>query len=405
MQGIWVDVLFKYGVSLNEISGRDKLKQLVTECKISIKNCREILIKFEDSNRKNKETVWHKAFRGDKIHYLSDIYISEEEMYKYRDSKRNELKEFERGVLKLEEQLNSVEGSQTLSSIDFEGTELENWSKVQSKFNTIQDQSFVTLSIITSMSDDIKKFHKNLKIFESIDPNQDEKYEAHTYLSNYQQHEEKLEEHKSLKFQMQSHHSEIDQFIEECKSIQIGNAKKIIEVISSLTNKTSDSLVSQAQRLESNWKLLKKNFAYLLKPGEMPEIHDRLVKEFARRYWFEDLLAYKEKELSRLIASENSKRNSFTAKNRTTLPSNHITDLLSHDRIDLKIERSKNIPKVNDIETEEVKAIQEESMKELREKENKDAIISENKLLKAQLKLKDQEIIQLRNSKAEEIER
>lgn len=117
------------------------------------------------------------------------------------------------------------------------------------------------------------------------------------------------------------------------------------------------------------------------------------------------MLTHKEKELRRLIDRENSKRHLFMQENGTVLPNNPLTALLLNDRIDFTIERNSNIPKVNDVETDEVLAIQDESRKELKEREKVNSMLNDTKLLKIQLKLKDQEILQLRNEKASEIER
>jgi len=159
-------------------------------------------------------------------------------------------------------------------------------------------------------------------------------------------------------------------------------------MVKNLTSKTHNSIASQAQKLQSNCRMIEKKFNYLLQPAELPELHDKLVKEFARRYYFEHLLKQKEKDLSRFISNENSKRHRFLTQNSTVLHPNPITLLLNNDRIDLKIDRIKDIPAITDVEAEEILYLREESEKEMKEKKKMEAFKDELRILKAQLKLK-----------------
>lgn len=213
MQENGSNILKNYAFSLNEISGEDSSRSLIRQFKLSIQKCREILIKFEAAVRHNKQTPLHEGFQKKEMRYLADIYIKEEEMLKYRDSKREELKDIEKQVGIFEKLVNSVEDSEAISSINLGSGKLEEVTSLQSQFNPIQDRFLLTWSIISSMSEDIKLFHKNLRIIESINSSDDDKFDAQCFLSDYENHELKIESYKQLKLQMEEHHQKIDVYL------------------------------------------------------------------------------------------------------------------------------------------------------------------------------------------------
>lgn len=57
---------------------------------------------------------------------------------------------------------------------------------------------------------------------------------------------------------MDEHHLKIDQFIRECKAIQLENARKIIKIVESISIKSSNSFAAQVQKIQSNCKVLEK---------------------------------------------------------------------------------------------------------------------------------------------------
>ena len=173
----------------------------------------------------------------------------------------------------------------------------------------------------------------------------------------------------------------------------------------SISKSSSDSLAISAQKLQSNCNLILKKFNYLLKPSELPALHEKCKKEFARRYWFEELLKTKEKELSRLIANENAKRSKFFSENGGILPTNPLTSMLLNYQIELDIKRNEKVPKVSDVETEETLHLVGLLKKDLVEKEKTDALMTELNLLKKELKAKDNLLLEVEDRKAEDIER
>lgn len=187
--------------------------------------------------------------------------------------------------------------------------------------------------------------------------------------------------------------------------IQVENAKKIVELVSSLSSKQNESLISQAQKLQSNCSNLVKKFNYLLKPADIPLLHEKLKEEFARRYHFESLLEFKEKELSKMIATENIKRTNFLSEHKLNLSSNALTQLLIDCSIKFSIDRNSNVPKVSDISTDDTASIQKEYRKEARYKEKIQLLNDEVKAMKAELKLKNEELLKANNQRANEIER
>lgn len=193
----------------------------------------------------------HKAFQIDNLKYLSDIYIPEEEMFKYRDTRRAELKDFEKQTEVFENYLNSMDSSK-FTSIDVDKVELEHINAIQSKFQELQEEFVLTWSIISTMSEDIKRFHTNLRVMESIHSTSDDKYEAKMFLSDFRRHEDRIESQKQLKPQMGDHHHKIDNFMEDCKIIQVENAKKIIQMVKNLSLKSSDSIAAKSQKLQTN---------------------------------------------------------------------------------------------------------------------------------------------------------
>jgi hypothetical protein len=146
--------------------------------------------------------------------HLSDIYISQEEMYLYRDSRKEDLKDIEKQICAFEGKINSFEGSK-MSLISVDGIQLSEIKEIQYEFQELQDELVLTWSIVSTMSEDIKRFHTNLRIMESINSSENEKYEAKKYLSDYKRHEDKIEQQKLLKPQMDEHHCKIDEFIEK----------------------------------------------------------------------------------------------------------------------------------------------------------------------------------------------
>ncbi|CAI2379060.1 unnamed protein product [Moneuplotes crassus] len=405
LQEICSNLLRNYSNSLKESIQEDSSKQLVDQFKSTIQRCNEILIKFEAANRHNKETLLHDALQREGMTYLSDIYIKEQEMIKFRDARREDLKKVKDQVKAFEETIESCDANQSLSSLDLGDEEMGEAASLQEHSSSIQDLFYATWSIVSGMGMDIKMFHKNLNIMESITSTDDDKYEAQIFLSNYESHQNKLDQYMELKSTMEEHHQKMDNFIESCKQMQIGNAEKIVRMVEKLVSKTANSISYKTQKLIVNCKDLEKSCKYLLRTADLPEIHEKIVKEFGRRYCFEHYLRPKEKQLSRMIASENSKRHKFITEVGESLPENPLTSLLKSDRINMKIERSQDVPLVTDVETEEIQILQEEMDKELKQEKKMSILQDEMKLLKAQLRLKEQEIIQLRNQKSEEFEK
>jgi len=404
MQSVCGNTLSHYISSLNKMGGNDATKQLVNKFKDTIRSCKEILCKFEQVNSINKSTELHKAFQIDSMRYLSDIYITQDEMMQFRDSRKDDLKNFENQFDVFEKRLQT--SSQDLdSTIDFNPAELKDAGSIKLEFQILEEEFLLLWSIISSMSDDIKRFHTNLRVMESINSTSDEKYEAMQFLSDYKRHENKIEEQKQLKPQMDEHHARIDGFIEQCKKVQVKNAEAIITTVKSLSQKGNDNIAMKSQKMQSNCDLIASKFNYLLKPTELPSLHEKLKKEFARRYVFEDLLSHKEKELAKIIGQENSKRSKFMAENGNILPSNPLTVVLLDYQVELNISRNKKIPRVTDVDTEETSILKEELKKEFRHQEKLKLLGDELKLFKAQMKLKDQQIIEVRQQKADEIER
>lgn len=404
MQSICAIALSDYVSTLNKISDTDSAKELLQKCRAKARKCKELLVQFEQVNAMNKATPLHKAFQIESLRMLSDIYIPQEEMLKYRDARKDELKEFENQVDIFEHKIQSQENTPG-HTIKVESAELEGIKDIKSKFQMQQEEFVLIWSIISTMSEDLSRFHTNLKIIESIHSTEDQKYDARKYLIDYKRHEDRIEAQKQLKPQMDEHHIKIDELVEECKSIQILNAKKIIQMLQSLSTKSNDTLALSAQKLQSNATVLETKFNYLLKPAELPELHEKCKKEFARRYWFEDLLNQKEKELEKLITAEKTKRHNFFSENGRTLPNNPLTTQFLNFDIEMVIKRNRNIPKVTDVETDEVLAVLEEARKEHRLKDKVEKLKAEVKTLKAQLKSKDQELLRVQEDKASEIER
>lgn len=162
----------------------------------------------------NKSTPLHKAFQLDGLAYLSDIYIPQDEMYKYRDVRKDDLKEFERQVELFEKKTQNLHDSK-MSSIRVESVDLADTKNIKAKFQDLQDQALYTWTIVSEMSDVMKRFHNNLKIMESIHSSDDEKYEAKLYLTDFESHQQRIENQKNLKPQMDNHHADIDDFIED----------------------------------------------------------------------------------------------------------------------------------------------------------------------------------------------
>lgn len=177
-------MLSTYTANLNKIGDTESATELVKKFKASIRKAREILIQFEQANQLNKETPLHKAFQIDKLKYLSDIYISQEEMYTYRDRRKEDLKDFEKQVEVFETKIANMEGS-NVSAINVESIDLANLSDIKNKFQNFQDELIMIWSIVSGMSEDMKRFHSKLKIMESIHSSDDEKYEARQYLKDY----------------------------------------------------------------------------------------------------------------------------------------------------------------------------------------------------------------------------
>jgi hypothetical protein len=151
--------------------------------------------------------------------------------------------------------------------------------------------------------------------------------------------------------------------------------------------------------------LILKKFNYLLKPSELPNLHEKCKKEFARRYWFEELLKTKERELSRLISNENAKRSKFFSENGGILPTNPLTSMLLNYQIELDIKRNEKVPKVSDVETEETLHLVELLKKDMKEKDKTETLLKELRFLKEELKAKDSLLLKVEDRKAEEIER
>lgn len=213
MQEICANALSNYVASLNKLSENETTAELIQSFKASIRKCKEILIKFEHSNTVNKSTPLHKAFQMENMQMLSDIYITQDEMYIYRDSRKEDLKELEKQVEVFEAQIGSH--SQQIGSITLEDAELEEITTVQNRFQTLQEEFLLTWSIISNMSEEITRFHKNLKTMESINSSEDDKYEARQFLSDFHRHEGQIEFQKQLRPKLEEHHEKIDDFIEE----------------------------------------------------------------------------------------------------------------------------------------------------------------------------------------------
>ena len=143
----------------------------------------------------------------------------------------------------------------------------------------------------------------------------------------------------------------------------------------------------------------------MLKPCQLPVLHETIKKEFARRYRFDYLIQIKERDLGLLISNENSKRHNFISQYGKILPKNPLTDIFLDYEIELNIKRNKRTPKVNDVETEDTAFIEEEIRKEAKEKERTSKLNEEIKLLKAELKLKNEEMLRIQADKASDIER
>ena len=346
----------------------------------------------------------HKGFQIDGMKYLSDIYISQNDMYDYRDKRKNDLKEFERQIDAFEKKTAGKHDSM-MSSIRIGAAELADTHSVKAKFQDLNDQAILTWSIVSEMSEVMKRFHTNLKVMESMNSTDDEKYEAKLYLTDYDSHENRIENQKQLKPQMDEHHNEIDEFIDECKSIQIRNAEKIVELVSSLSHKQKDSMVSQIQKLQSNNAKVVEKFNYLLKPAELPSLHEKLKQEFARRYHFEALIEFKEKEFNKLISMENIRRSNFLSEHKLKLSDNSLTRCLLDYSIKFSIDRNRNMPKITDITTEETKLLQSEYRKDARHREKLQALNDDVKKLKNDLKLKNEEFLRIKSQNASEIER
>lgn len=405
MQDVCSGILKNYWNKLKDNSQVDMSKKLLEQFRSSVQKCNEIMIQFESSNQKNKETPLHDALQRDDMVYLSDIYIKEEEMLKFRDSRRSDLRSVWKQIDAFEKDLHEFDGNQTLSSLDLGEEELSQVSSLQLKFNQIQDLFLNAWSIVSSMSGDIQRFHKNLDAMQSIHSTDDDKYEAQAFLSDDEAHQNTLEKYKGMKFDMDEQNRTIDQFVNSCKMMQTENALKIIRMVERMTSKTSNSNSYKAQKLLQNCNDLESKWKYLLKVTDLPKVHDRIVNEFGRRYWFEHYLRPKEKQLERIIAAENSRRSRFITEVGENLPDNSLSQLLKLDRINLKVERSKDIPLVSDVDTEEIRTLRDEMDKESKEQRRIETLKDEIKLLNAQMKLKDQEIIQLRTEKAESIEK
>ena len=88
-----------------------------------------------------------------------------------------------------------------------------------------------------------------------------------------------------------------------------------------------------------------KKFNYLLKPTELPSLHEKLKEEFARRYHFESLLEFKEKEFNKLISTENIKRKNFLSEHQSNLHANSLTNILLDYSIKFNIERNSKMDK------------------------------------------------------------
>lgn len=257
-------------------------------------------------------------------------------MIKFRDNQKSDLKEFENQVNIFENSTQNIDDSK-MKSIHINHQDLWDTSIIGSKLEKMNEQLWCTYSIFSSLSEDLKRFHKNLKIMESINSSEDDKYESQEFLNDFTSHENRLENYKQAKPQMEDQHDVIDDLIEEWKAIQIDNAKKIIEISSSIFTKTTDNFAVKIQKLESNSAKLVKNCGYLLKPSGLPKFHEKLKEEWARRYHFDILLEYKEKEMNRIIAKENTKRSNFIKEHENFFADNALSRIISNSSITCKL--------------------------------------------------------------------
>ena len=141
-------------------------------------------------------------------------------MFLYRDRRREELKEFEKQVDEFETKLLASDSS-SFSTINIESTSLENITEIQNRFREFQEDLFYIWSTVSSMTEDMKRFHTKLRVMESINSTEDEKYEARQYLKDYKTHESRIDGYKHLKPQMDDHNRKIEDFTNEYKAIQL----------------------------------------------------------------------------------------------------------------------------------------------------------------------------------------
>ena len=207
----------------------------------------------------------------------------------YRDRRKEELKEFEKQVEEFEIKMSNPETCATISSIMIENSWLEDTTEIQNKFREFQEELFYIWSTVSSMTEDMKRFHTKLKIMESINSTEDDKYEARQFLRDYKTHESRIEGYKFLKPQMDDHNRKIEEFTNEYKSIQLKNAKTIIKIIESIFTRSGNNITSNVLKLQQHCDILEDKFSHLLKPCQIPALHEMIKKEFARRYRFEHL--------------------------------------------------------------------------------------------------------------------
>ncbi|CDW86141.1 UNKNOWN [Stylonychia lemnae] len=295
---------------------------------------KEILKLYEEGLSDLKKYELHPALRKDGKKMLIDVYFEEAQMNKWRDncirsnqSVRQKFEKLDKDFQQARQKI--AEKRQDSTQLLDDSRQKELMGKIQA---IVQETEPLIMSIISTVLDDLKEFHRYLNELCKSDPQSEKVKQAQLYLQNVDNFKKKIREHENLAQQMEEHCKILDKLVDQVNTLRMKNAQQI-----ALNNQKDSQLRKTLKQIGVSHDVLRimfdsiarleKDFSYLKQPSQLPRVYEKALIEIQRRRKFRKTVDSEAERLQKFIQREKEFRNAFLNETGRQLPSDFLPQL------------------------------------------------------------------------------
>lgn len=297
--------------------------------------------------------------------FLIDIYFEESKMNVWRE-KCLKSSEFITSKIKSKSDIIAAEKNKIRNEKKSNILNLkEDWNTIISEYESFaNEKENSTQLIITSISDEIKKFRKILNGLRENILNQNNNNNnlnndiIEEFFDELKLYKTRIPNIKNLLVSLQTNVEEFTEFSERMKNLLIKSSVSINLVFTNYhtIKKNLLEIVEKLGRYSEGIKNLEKDYSYLLNPSQFPEAYNASLIEIKRRIIFNKKITKDFERMKQLVIKENANRKQFIQDYGKYLTHDYVPQLKFSD-LELKIELNNsdevlNLPYILDEEEE-----------------------------------------------------